>query len=200
VCGAVQGGRGGGRLWRGGASRIVSAGGVGRRDGISGRGGQRAVQTTFHCADPRCGTRIPWMAGRGVDGAPSMDGGPPSNWERRSATDGPIALHAAVPKLDYAPRRQSPCSAISLQPRALLVPSTLVLLPSSSSSSLAWAGFVGCEGDTEVDWSREVHRHAGLVDILVVGLSTSGKRGAAKADWSHGGSGTAGDVRDWVQP
>jgi hypothetical protein len=39
VCGAVQGGRGGGWLWRGGASRIVSAGGVGRRDGISGRGG-----------------------------------------------------------------------------------------------------------------------------------------------------------------
>jgi hypothetical protein len=71
-CGAR--GRGSGRLWRGGASRIVSAGGVGRRDGISGRGGQRAVQTTFHCADPRRGTRIPWMAGRGVDGAPSMDG------------------------------------------------------------------------------------------------------------------------------
>jgi hypothetical protein len=106
-------GRGGGRLWRGGASRIVSVGGVGRRDGISGRGGQRAVQTTFHCADPRRGTRIPWMAGRGVDGAPSMDGGPPSNGERRSAVDGPAALHAAAPMLDYTPRRLSPCSAIS---------------------------------------------------------------------------------------
>jgi hypothetical protein len=35
VCGAVQGGRGGGWLWRGGASRIVSAGGVGRRAGMS---------------------------------------------------------------------------------------------------------------------------------------------------------------------
>jgi hypothetical protein len=39
--------------------------------------------------DPRHGTRIPWMAGRGVDGAPSMDGGPPNNGERRSAADGP---------------------------------------------------------------------------------------------------------------
>jgi hypothetical protein len=113
VCGAVQGGRGGGQLWRGGASHIVSAGGVGRRDGISGRGGQRAVQTTFHCADPRRDTRIPWMASRGVDGAPSMDGGPPSNGERRSAADGPATLHAAAPKPDYAPWRLSPCSAIS---------------------------------------------------------------------------------------
>jgi hypothetical protein len=75
-----------------------------------------------------------------------------------------------------------------------------------------------------VDWNREGHRHAGLVDVLVVGLSTSGKRGAAKvdrsrggsgtagevstsgmrgaakADRSRGGSGTAGEVRDWVQP
>jgi hypothetical protein len=92
---------------------IVSAGGVGQRDGISGRGRQRAVQTTFHCADPRHGTRIPWMAVRGVDGAPSMDGGPPSNGDRRSAADGPTALHAAAPKPDYAPRRLSPCSAIS---------------------------------------------------------------------------------------
>jgi hypothetical protein len=110
-CGAR--GRGGGQLWRGGASCIVSAGGVGRWDGISGRGGQRPVQTTFHCVDPQHGTRIPWMAGRGVDGTPSMDGGPPSNGERRSAADGPATLHVAAPKPDYAPRRLSPCSAIS---------------------------------------------------------------------------------------
>jgi hypothetical protein len=52
----------------------------------------------------------------------------------------------------------------------------------------------------EVDWSREGHRHVGLVDVLVVGLSTSGKRGVAKADQSRGGSGAAGEVSDWVQP
>ncbi|KAL5669949.1 hypothetical protein ACJX0J_022170, partial [Zea mays] len=65
---------------------------------------------------------------------------------------------------------------------------------------LGTGGLRGCEGDTEVDWSREGHRHAGLVDVLVVGLSTSGKRGAVKADQSRGGSGTAGEVWDWVQP
>jgi hypothetical protein len=71
-----------------------------------------------------------------------------------------------------------------------------VSLPSSSSSGLAWAGFAGCEGDTEVDWSREGHLHAGLIDVLVVGLSTSGKRGVAKADRSRGGSGTAGEKEE----
>jgi hypothetical protein len=59
----------------------------GERRSATDLDGAGAIQTTFHCADPRRDTIIPWMAGRGVDGAPSMDGGPPSNGERRSAAD-----------------------------------------------------------------------------------------------------------------
>ncbi|ONM53681.1 hypothetical protein ZEAMMB73_Zm00001d019742 [Zea mays] len=95
----------------------------------------------------------------------------------RTNTDGPAAVHAAAPKPDYPTRRLSPCSAISQQPQALPVPSTLASLPSSGS---AWAG---SEGGTEVDWSHEGHRHVGLVDVLVIMFTAGGKQGR------HGGSG-----------
>jgi hypothetical protein len=130
----------------------------------------------------------------------------------RTNTDGPAAVHTTSPKLDYPPRRLPPYSEISQQPRALPVPSTLASLPSLSSSGSTRAG---SEGGTEVDWSREGHRHAGLIDVLVIGLSVGGKRGRSgggskpwrvgdlqgrkrrrrrASSWEHW------EVRDWVQP
>jgi hypothetical protein len=68
------------------------------------------------------------------------------------------------------------------------VPSTLLVLP-SSSSSYSGSTWTGSWGDAEADWSCGSHRHAGLIDILAVGLGVGPARaesgGSAEADWSR---------------